>query len=754
MIFFAAAAANQNDLVAQEAKDIGANEIKLINGGVEFEGDLACAYRFCLYSRVSTRLLLALAHDEEVYSADDLYDSSLQIPWETWLDPTKTFTVTITAMHCDWLRNSTFGAIRLKDAVVDRIKERFEDERPTVDFDNPDVILHLHVEGEHVTWYLDFSGRSLHKRGYREGDTGAVLKENLAAAVLMRSDWYKTVLDGAPALMVDPFCGVGTLCIEAALMATDTAPGLIDSNRFAFQKLEMHEPDLWEEVLDEAYERQAAGMKRAISIIGWDIDGKAIKFAQEAVKIAGVENVTSFVRKDFTALTNADIPVGGGYVVTDPPYGVRMETGGSIQDLYLAMGRQFNSLFLGWRISILCGDKELLSYVDMKPDRTNSLFNGPLDCQLAHYHVFTAEERQTMTDKALEKKRERLAQPLTPGAEMAYNRLKKNLSSIQPLMVKQGVTSYRIYDADMPEYSAAIDLYEGKYINLQEYAPPATIDPQASETRLFELIDAVERVTGIDRDLIFVKQRREQKGNDQYEKLGTSKRSYIMREHGLMFMVNFSDYLDTGIFLDHRPVRQMIMDMSQGKRFLNLFCYTATATVYAAAGGALSTVSVDASTTYLDWAVRNMRMNGFEGMNHFFYKSDCLDWLHDTNDTFDVIFCDPPTFSNSKMRRIFDVDQDHPYLIRSAMRHLATEGVMLFSTNFRKFQMDPELEDDFDFENITANTIGDDFARDQKIHYCWLIRHKRAIVHMNRPDETKEKPVLRVVRKKPQEIQD
>jgi 23S rRNA (guanine2445-N2)-methyltransferase / 23S rRNA (guanine2069-N7)-methyltransferase len=361
--------------------------------------------------------------------------------------------------------------------------------------------------------------------------------------------------------------------------------------------------------------------------------------------------------------------------------------------------------------------------------------------------VFTADERQAMIERSLEKKRNRLSEPLTPGAEMAFNRLKKNLSKIQPLMTKQGVTSYRVYDADMPEYSAAIDIYEGKFISLQEYAPPATIDPDAAEMRLQELVDATERVTGIDRDFIFVKQRREQKGTDQYEKQGATGKFYIMRENGLMFMVNFQDYLDTGIFLDHRPVRAMIKELAQGKRFLNLFCYTGTATVHAAAGGAVSTVSVDASSTYLDWAIRNMQMNGFEGMNHFFYKSDCIDWLKETRDSFDVIFCDPPTFSNSKMRSMFDVDRDHPRLIHSAMRHLSAEGVMVFSTNFRKFSLDPELEEEYDIENITPQTIGDDFERDQKIHYCFLMRHKRAVVHIPRK-EIESRPVKRVVRKK------
>jgi len=746
MIFFAAAAANTNDLVTTEALQAGATDIKPINGGIEFQGDLECAYRFCLHSRIATRLMVALAQDDEVSCADDLYDSSLQIPWETWLDPHKTFSVTVTAMHCDWLRNTTFGAIRMKDAVVDRIKERFEGERPTVDFDNPDVVFHIHVEGDRVIWYLDFSGRSLHKRGYRENETAAVLKENLAAAILMRSEWYKSVQDGTPSTLLDPFCGSGTLCIEGALMALDIAPGLIDPDRFAFLKLEMHDVQLWEHLLDEAYDRQESASKRTISILGWDVDRQAISISKTNAKNAHVANNIAFSVKDFTAISAEDVPSGVGCIVTDPPYGLRMESTHGIHELYRDLGRVMNTLFPDWYVSILCGDKELLSYVDMKPDRTNSLYNGPLDCQLAHYHVFSIEQRQAMMEKALEKKRDRLSRPLSEGAQMAFNRLKKNLERIKPIMEQQGVSSYRIYDADMPEYSAAIDLYEGKWVHLQEYAPPLTIDPEAAETRLEELIDATERVLGIDRDDIHVKQRREQKDFGQYTRLANKAQIRIIREHGLMFAVNFTDYIDTGIFLDHRPVRNMIMETSKGKRFLNLFCYTGTATVHAAAGGALSTVSVDASATYLDWAMQNMRMNGFEGMNHFYYKEDCIEWLNSTWDMFDLIFCDPPTFSNSKMRRTFDVERDQNHLIHSVMRHLDTSGTLIFSTNYRKFHLAEDLQQEYEFEDIGPQTIGDDFKRDPKIHYCWLIRHKRAIVHL--PKRDLEKPAPRKIVKK------
>jgi 23S rRNA (guanine2445-N2)-methyltransferase / 23S rRNA (guanine2069-N7)-methyltransferase len=745
MIFFAAAAANQNDLVAIEAKNAGSSDIQITGSGVEFHGDLETAYRFCLNSRIATRLMLGIAEDEHIYGDSDFYDASLQIPWEEYLDPTKSFSVTVTSINVPWLKRNTFAAIRLKDAIVDRLREKFDQERPNVEFEDPDITFHVHFDNNRVYWYIDFSGRSLHKRGYRQEATDAVLKENLACATLMRSDWYKTVLDGDPALLLDPFCGSGTLPIEAALIATDTAPGLLNPNRFAFLKLDLHDSTLWEELLEEAYERQKIGKTRNIKIIGWDTDNDAIEISVQHAINAQVEQFITFEQKDFTKIEEEDIPQGENYVVTDPPYGIRLENS-SIVNLYHAMGEKFNTLFPGWKVAILCGNQELLGYVDMKPNRTNSLFNGPIEAQLAHYYVFTKEEKQELIEKAIERKRERLARPLSEGAQMAFNRLKKNLARLQPLMEEQQVSSYRIYDADMPEYSAAIDFYENRFIHLQEYAAPSSVNEEDAQKRLQDLIDATERATKVELEHIFIKQRKEQKGLNQYEKLSSKGKFYIMRENGLMFLVNFSDYLDTGIFLDHRPIRKYIQENAKDKRFLNLFCYTGTATVHAASGKAASTVSVDASSTYLDWAIKNMEMNGFDQMNHFYFKDDCIQWLKNTHDKYDLIFCDPPTFSNSKMRRTFDVDRDQRFLIHQCMRHLNHEGTLIFSTNFRKFRLHSELIETYDVEDITAQTIGLDFERDQKIHYCYLIKHRKAIVKM----QTKEleKTTKRIIRKK------
>ncbi len=735
MKYFAASAANQNDLVAAEAQSIGAEEIHEIGGGIEFEGDLKVGYRFCMNSRIASRLMVGFAYDEDILSPDELYEASLALPWEDLISPDKTFQVTITTVRCSWLKNSQFGALRLKDAIVDRIREHFEDQRPSVDTENPDLTFHLHINGDLVKWYVDFSGKSMHKRRYREESTLAVMKENLAAAVIMRSPWYRSLQEGNPTSLLDPFCGSGTILIEAAMMAADIAPGLMHYQEFAFFNLPFHDEELFDEVLEETYSVMEANQRTEKLFTGWDIDKSAIHAARKNAKSARVDHLITFEEKDFSTVTRQDIPTGQHHIITDPPYGMRMVNNEPIEHLYRMIGRTCNTLFPGWNIAILCGRKELLSYVDMKPNRTNSLFNGPIESQLAHYYVFNEEEKQEFIRRAEERKAKRLNEPLSEGAQMVYNRLKKNLARLEPILAEQKVSSYRLYDADMPEYSAAIDIYEGTHVHLQEYAPPASIPEEDAQRRLDELIQATERATGIDIERIHVKQRKAQKGKEQYEKLDDEKNFFIMREHEHMFFVNFTDYLDTGIFLDHRPVRAMIEEQADRKRFLNLFCYTGTATVHAASGGAVSTVSVDASSTYLDWAIRNMELNGHKGMEHFYYKDDVISWLKDTHDMYDLIFCDPPTFSNSKMRREFDVYRDQKILIHQCMNHLSREGTLIFSTNFRKFRMEEELMTSYDVRDISEETIGEDFKRNQKIHFCWEITHKKV-----RPVQKESKP--------------
>lgn len=724
MIFFATSAANQGDLIAEEARKAGAERVRVTPSGVDFEGSLETGYRFCFETRISSRLLMGLFVDDDIISDKELEEATAMLPWEEYIDPTKTLKVTCTTQNCRYITNSHYGALKVKDGIVERIREKFNGERPYIEIHEPDLTVHVHIEDTTVKWYVDFSGENLSMRGYRGEQTEALLKEHLAAALIGRSEWRKSVNDGNPLPFYDPFCGSGTIAVEAALMATDTAPGLLRKKPYPFESLPNFDKEAFDRVVEEAEERRRRAIdERDISIFASDISRTAVEISKAAALKAGVYDFISFSVQDFTKLEKP--PVSKGCIVTDPPYGERM-TVRDIDLLYENTGKVLQNVFKGWDATILTGNSELLSNIDMKPDRTNTLFNGGIMCQAAHYHIFTDEEREAMMQKALEKKKQRQAEPLTPGAEMAYNRLMKNLKEITPLMKEQGVECYRIYDADMPEYSASIDIYMGKWVVVSEYAAPDTIDPEDAKRRLGELVRATEKATGIDEDFIYVKERSRQKGKGQYTRLAANNKMMVARENGVRFLVNFTDYLDTGIFLDHRPVRMMIQEMAKDKRFLNLFCYTGTATLNAIKGGALSTVSVDASSTYLAWMEENLKLNGYSTVfGNLLYKSDVIDWLWDTYDKFDLIFCDPPTFSNSKDRRgSFDVQRDHVKLIDAAAMHLSPGGTLIFSNNYRKFKLDPEVMEKYVVEDITEKTIGDDLKRDMKIHHCYLIRKK------------------------------
>ena len=727
MIFFAQSALNQGDLVLAEAQAAGSTQAKLTSAGVQFSGPLEVGYRFTMSTRISTRVLMALCWDEDIDSADKLYESSIGFEWEKWLKPGQTFQVTQTVQGANWLKNNHFAALRLKDAIVDHLKGVWDGQRPDVSTEHPDITFHLHIRRERVIIYVDFSGEGLHKRGYRTGVADAVMKENLASAVLMRSPWYKTVQDGEPGILMDPFCGLGTIPVEAALIAAGIAPGLMRKVPYAFESLPGFDVDTYNHVLDELGDAAEAARDRKIRILASDINRQNVEMAKAAALKANVYDLIEFSVKDFTSITEDEVGKESGFIVTDPPYGMRMDMA-DLAKLYSRIGEVMQDKFKGWQVSILCGDSALLSNIDMKPQRTNALFNGPIQCQLAHYQVYTDEEKQAIIERAMQRKAERMSQPLSAGAQMAYNRLVKNLDAIRPAMEAEGVSCYRIYDADMPEYSAAIDIYEGRHIVLSEYAAPSTIPAEDAARRLEELVLATERATGIDADDIHIKQRKSQKGASQYKRLASKNRFHVVNENGLKVLVNFTDYLDTGIFLDHRPIRKWIQEHSDGKRFLNLFCYTATASLNAVKGGALSTTSVDSSSTYLDWAMENFRINGWStDIGNFFYRSDVMDYLWDSFDRYDLIFCDPPTWSNSKDRASFDVQRDHVKLIDAAMMHLENDGVMIFSCNFRRFSMDPSVIDKYAVEDITEQTIGRDFERDMRIHKCFLIRHKAKI---------------------------
>ncbi len=725
--------------LAKELEDMGADVPVSRTAGVAFCGTLELGYRACLWSRIATRILLQLDRFPAP-GPEELYRGALDFPFEDHFSVSETFAVEFTST-LSVITNTNYGDLNVKDAIADRFRNRMG-VRPSVDRERPDIRFHMHVHEETAFLYLDMSGERLHRRSWRAQAQDAPLKENLAAGILLLARWPETVAAGGG--LVDPMCGSGTLLVEAALMALDVAPGLMRGT-FGFEHWAFHRPSVWDPIFQEALQRDRRKAGLSVPIEGSDDDEYAVQAALRNLDEAGVKGATVQRRELAMAEPVGDVP---GIVVTNPPYGVRMQPGASLDLLYQRIGSTLKTRFPKWTGFIFTGNAEASRHVGLRTTRRYPLFNGALECRLLEIPILPVKVFDRSETDANESDltsdapaaavpvqntsgAESSGRPLSVLAEGASdtafaNRIRKNLESLRKWRKREDVTCYRLYDADIPEYAFTIDVYD-KWVHVQESERPSTVPPLKAEARLHEALAGIGQVLELPSSNIFVKQRFRQRGNQQYGRFGSSGTFVPVNEEGLQFLVNLTDYFDAGLFLDHRPIRRMIRETALRKHFLNLFAYTGSASVHAAAGGALTTTTVDLSGTYLDWAERNMVLNGFKGPRHMFVETDVMAWLDRTTDSYDLVFLDPPTFSNSKsMRGTFDVQRDHVPMIRQIMRLLAPGGVLIFTNNFRRFKLDTEALSDLEIQDITRQSIPPDFARDPKAHQAFTLRVKPA----------------------------
>ncbi len=709
MNFFVTCPRGIEGLLLDELKMLGMASVKETQAGVHFDGELIDAYRVCLWSRLANRVLLPL-QVVAVNTADELYAAVQQVPWLDHMRPQGTLSVDFSG-RTEHIVNTHFGAQRVKDAVVDQIRAATGN-RPTVDRAEPDLSINVHLYSGKATIALDLSGGSLHRRGYRKRAGQAPMKENLAAAVLCRAGWPQ-VAQTHPQLL-DPMCGSGTLLIEAAMMSADIAPGLL-RQRFGFSRWLQHDKGLWRELHEEAIQRREQGLAAlTVHFTGYDRDASVLQIAQQNAERAGLAGVIDWREQDMVEL---DVPAPGpGLLVTNPPYAERIGDETELMYMYRQMGERLKRRFGGWKVAIFSGNADQCKVIGLKVDRQYKLYNGAIECGLFLFSLHAKRDRPLPQEQE---------GPVSDQAQMFANRLKKNLKGLSRWLKREQIECYRLYDADMPEYAVAVDCY-GDWVHVQEYAPPRSIDPRRAFERLQDVISVIPGVLGVKPERVVLKQRRRQQGTSQYERQGQTDHFIEVQEHGCKLRVNLHDYLDTGLFLDHRPVRRHIQSLARGKDVLNLFCYTGTASVHAAVGGAASTTSVDMSATYLGWAMKNMGLNGFAGGANQFIQADCIKWLNQPRGAaFDLIFLDPPTFSNSKrMEEVLDIQRDHVSLVQAAMKLLRPGGVLLFSNNYRRFELDYEALAGLDIRDITARTLDPDFKRSKGIHVCFEIRHQ------------------------------
>ncbi|MDR0184732.1 bifunctional 23S rRNA (guanine(2069)-N(7))-methyltransferase RlmK/23S rRNA (guanine(2445)-N(2))-methyltransferase RlmL [Lysobacter arvi] len=751
MKFFASCGKGLEYLLADELAALGCTRATAAVAGVNTEGTLADAQRAVLWSRLASRVLWPIA-EFDCPDEHALYAGVAAIDWPQHLEPHHTVAVDA-HVSGEAITHARYAAQRVKDGIVDVMRAR-TGTRPDVDVESPDLRVNLVLRKGRAIVSIDLSGGPMHRRGWRTKQGEAPLKENLAAAVLMRGQWTKVYAGGGE--LLDPMCGSGTLLIEGALMAADVAPGLQRHGHDMPTGWRGFDRAAWSALLDDARKREAAGMNALRpAFFGRDTDPHAIRAAQDNAVLAGLAGLIDFHVGDIRSLEHAPMSLrhpresgdpatsdaraesldsrlrgnddqaqGGdekrGLVVCNPPYDARLHADPA---LYRALGDALKRAVPQWRASLLCGDAELAFATGLRAQKKYQVFNGAIECTLIVCDPVAPLQRRRTDETGAE-----VAPTLSEGARMVANRLRKNLHKLKRWREREGVTCYRAYDADIPEYAAAIDVYETHertprtFLHVQEYAAPQEIPENVQRRRLNELLAAAREVFGVPRENVALKTRARGKGGSKYGAMDSRGEFVTVREGDVLLRVNLFDYLDTGLFLDHRPMRLRIAEEAHDTRFLNLFGYTGAATVHAAVGGARLTTTVDLSTTYLEWCADNLRENDIGGTRHRLVQADALTWLEADTHQYDLIFCDPPTFSNSKRAQDFDVQAQHVRLLRAAVSRLADGGVLYFSNNFRRFRLDEGAVAGFaKVEDISARTIPPDFERDARIHRCWRL---------------------------------
>lgn len=717
-------------------------------GGIEVIGDIENAYRVCLHSRLANRVFCQLK-TFKVEDEDELYQGILDIDWSEHFGAENTFAVSATLSRSN-LDHSHYASLKIKDAIVDQFREKF-DARPTVERNQPDVHIHINVHKNQAKLSLDLSGESLHKRGYRSEHAGAPLKEHLAASMIAHAGW--NFERAKTHRFIDPMCGSGTFAIEAAMIAANIPPGL-DRDYFGFLNWNQHNQALWTTCLEQAEEQVESAVDT--QIYASDYDANAIRIAKDNAERAGVEELIDFSHQEIAALSIEE-STRPNIIVCNPPYGERLQSEQGLASLYGEIGNSLKRLAPA-EVHIISANPDLLHRLRLSRHYKKTLRNGPIDCLLASFQTSEIPGKVNDYSSTESKYIESQSTAIKPAETIArqpanqestglkdyqievitplLNRLQKNSKHLKRWAKRNEVTCYRVYDADLPEFSFALDVYQSEvnpavhWYHLQEYQAPKTIEEKIAEARIELAKQAVKQVFEIEDQYLFCKTKKRQRGKQQHQKQDSQGELFQVREGDASLLINLSDYLDSGLFLDHRLTRQLISNYANNKSILNLFCYTGSAGVQAALGDAKQVVNVDMSTTYLKWAEENFDINQLSDETKFqFLRADVVELLnnpprYDINQKFDMVLLDPPSFSNSsKMIESLDILRDQEDLIEKSMKLLEKDGLLIFFTSKKGFKISPIIAEKFNVAEITRDTISEDFKRRPGIHKCWEIRH-------------------------------
>lgn len=743
------AAAGTEAVVKRELAALGYTARTVTPGRLLFRGDEAAICRTNLWLRAGERVLIQLG----TFPATDfgvLFDATAALSSERWLPRDAEFPVSGRSHHSQLSSVPACQKI-VKRAIVERLRTAHHVEQ--LPETGPRGAIEISIRDDVASLTLDTTGVGLHKRGYRRLVGEAQLRETLAAVLVQLSYWRPG------RVLVDPFCGTGTIPIEAALIGRNIAPGL--RRDFAAEAWPAFDPRIWQQAREEA--RDAIRPPLTERLLGYDINDEALSLARYHAEQAGVADDIHWQQRSFNELrAKAEY----GCIITNPPYGERLGDDAEIEQLYRTFPLVLRRLPT-WSHYILSSRPDLEQLVGQSADRRRKLYNGPLECTYYQFHgprppregelpkkvdaVADADEQPTdeqdesegpevqPTHEVPDVRSERPAKPtIGPAfgglkeesarqAEEFANRLRNRARHFRRWPTKRGITCYRLYERDVPDVPLIVDRYENA-LHIAEFARPHDRSLAQHADWLDLMARTAAKVLEVPRDLVFVKHRDRQRGDGQYQRVDERQARFTVSENGLKFIVNLSDYVDTGLFLDHRVTRQMVREASAGKRFLNLFAYTGSFSAYAAAGGASTTTTVDKSATYVDWARENLKLNGFGGEVHRVVRSDIREFFDrlSPRDEWDLAVVDPPTFSNTKgAEDDWDVQRDHGPMLQHLAHHIAPDGVVFFSTNFRRFKLDEAALGDYSIREISRQTIPEDF-RNERIHKCWRLIRRNA----------------------------
>ena len=800
----AACAFGLEAVVRRELEGLGIEATIGESGRVHFCGDASTICLANLWLRTADRVLIRVA-EFPAADFDALFETTKAIRWGEFLPRDATFPVTGRSIK------STLSSVpacqrAVKRSIVDALRrDHATQELPE---SGSEYKIDVSILKDVATLTLDTTGRSLHRRGYRTRISKAPLKETLAAAMVLLSFWRA----GRP--LIDPFCGSGTIPIEAARIGRNLAPGR--NREFAFQSWSDFPVELWQ-AAQSAADQVALGPLEE-KLIGSDIDPYVLKAARENATQAGVADDIHFQAGPMEEVTSKR---RFGCLISNPPYGQRIGRDRDLELLYQSIPQVLRKLPT-WSHYFLTAFPGFERAVGRTADRRRKLYNGRIECTYFQFHgpkpvtgkgPVTEETKveegtsagrslgpeakptggaSQIADGDLVNPTNRLSQDGDDGAKRGDEtgpmtvrrkvesdralptpvagitasetdpsllsaggagsaskpyihaegvaafgqlgekarhqadlfavRLKKRAKHLRRWPTKRGITCFRLYERDVPEIPLVVDRYED-HLHITEYERPHDRDPAEHANWLDLMVETAGQALDIPLSNVHFKSRQRQRGNTQHLKVASTNHRIEVQEGGLTFLVNLQDYVDTGLFLDHRVTRQMVRDISDGKTFLNLFAYTGSFSVYAAAGGACRTTSVDLSKAYLDWAWENMRLNGFQSNDHKYVAGDVGQFVRDhaKEETYDLVVLDPPTFSNSKRTESdWNVQTDALPLLVDLMPLVRPGGVIFFSTNFRRFKFDEAGLNASQVHEISKQTVPEDY-RNRRIHRCWRI---------------------------------